>query len=237
MTSIGVQGTVVVATMRDVAGRVYEANAPVLDGRRGLPSPLGRLAFYIYRLAILIRSDYFLSASRCSQRSPHGTSKFVTSNLYARATKVFNQLIARGNIPKLLDNLLHFAEISPDEHAFMLSTAASLTIYDTHLYICRPYSGNSADFERFISNLEIQLSREHLPKARAATEWKLTATMNGEEDYGELSQADPVRLVARTMTKTPTPLTGGSASLCWQITPSATRSSTPTSSRLSRTPT
>ncbi len=45
-------------------------------------------------------------------------------------TKVFNQLIARGNILKLLDNLLHFAEISPDEHAFMLSTAASLTTYE-----------------------------------------------------------------------------------------------------------
>ena len=94
---------------------------------------MGRLASYLYRFAILIRPDDFLSVSRCSQRSQHGTPKFVTPNLYARATKVFNQLIARGNIPKLLDNLLHFAKISPDEHAFMLSTAASLTTYDTRL--------------------------------------------------------------------------------------------------------
>ena len=33
MTSIEVQGAVVVATMWDVVGRVYEADAPVLDGR------------------------------------------------------------------------------------------------------------------------------------------------------------------------------------------------------------
>ena len=50
--------------MRDVAGRVYEADAPVLDGRGGLPLPLGRLASYLYRLAILIRHDDFLSVSR-----------------------------------------------------------------------------------------------------------------------------------------------------------------------------
>ena len=112
----------VVATMRDIAGRVYEADAPVLDSREGLPSPLGRLASYLYRLAILIQPDEFLSVSRCSQHSQYGT-------------KVFNQLIARSNIPKLLDNLLHFAEISPNEHAFMLSTAASLTTYDTPLHL------------------------------------------------------------------------------------------------------
>ncbi len=69
MTSIEVQGAVVVATMRDVAGRVYEADAPVLDGRGGLPSPLGRLASYLYCLAILIWPHDFLSASGCSQRS------------------------------------------------------------------------------------------------------------------------------------------------------------------------
>ena len=54
MTSIEVQGAVMVATMRDVVGRVYEAEAPVLDGRGGLPSPLGRLAYNLYCLAILI---------------------------------------------------------------------------------------------------------------------------------------------------------------------------------------
>ena len=41
MTSIEVQGAVVVATIGDVAGRVYEAEDPVLDGRGGLPSPSG----------------------------------------------------------------------------------------------------------------------------------------------------------------------------------------------------
>ena len=62
MTSIEVQGAVVVATMRDVAGHAYEADAPVLYGRGGLPSPLGRLAPYLYhRLAILILPDDFLS--------------------------------------------------------------------------------------------------------------------------------------------------------------------------------
>ena len=187
MTSIEVQGAVVVATMRDVAGRVYEVDAPVLDVRGGLPLPLGRLASYLYCLAILIWPDDFLSVSRCSQRSQHGTRKFVTPNLYARATKVFNQLIARSNIPKLLDNLLHFAEISLDEHAFMLSKAASLTTCDTRLYICRLYSGDPADFECFISNLEIRLSREHLPNARAATGWNLASTTNGEDYYGEVS--------------------------------------------------
>ena len=65
----------------------------------------------------------------------------------------------------------------------MLSTAASLTTYDTCLYICRPYSGDPADFERFISNLEIRLSHEHPLNARAATEWNLASTMNGEDDY------------------------------------------------------
>jgi hypothetical protein len=73
MTSIEVQGAVVVATMRDVAGCVYEADAPVLEGRRGLPSPLGRLASYIYRLAILIRPDDFRSVSRFTQRSQQVT--------------------------------------------------------------------------------------------------------------------------------------------------------------------
>ena len=75
MTSIEAQGAVVVATMRDVAGCVYEAEAPVLDGRGGLPSPLGRLASYLYRLDILIRPDDFLSVSRCSQRSQHVSPK------------------------------------------------------------------------------------------------------------------------------------------------------------------
>ena len=69
MTSIEVQGAVVVATMRDVAGRVYEADASVLDGRGGLPSPLGRLASYLYCLIILILPEDFLSVSRCSQHS------------------------------------------------------------------------------------------------------------------------------------------------------------------------
>ena len=69
MTSIEVQGAVVVATMRDVAGRVYEVDAPVLDCRGGSPSPVGRLASYLYCLAILIRPDDFLSVSRCSQSS------------------------------------------------------------------------------------------------------------------------------------------------------------------------
>ena len=59
MTSIEIQGAVVVATMRDVAGRVYKVDAPVLDGRGGLPLPLGRLASYLYCLAILIRPDDF----------------------------------------------------------------------------------------------------------------------------------------------------------------------------------
>ena len=68
MTSIEVHGAVVVATMRDVAGRIYEADAPVLDGRGELPMPLGRLVSYLHRLAILIRPDDFLSGSRCSQR-------------------------------------------------------------------------------------------------------------------------------------------------------------------------
>jgi hypothetical protein len=45
MTSIEVH--VVVATMRDVTGRVYEADAPGLDGRGGSPSPLCRLASYL----------------------------------------------------------------------------------------------------------------------------------------------------------------------------------------------
>ena len=69
MTSIEVQVAVVVAAMRDVAGRVYEADAPVLDGRRGPPLLLGRLASNLYCLALLIRPDDFLSVSRCSQRS------------------------------------------------------------------------------------------------------------------------------------------------------------------------
>ena len=136
--------------------------------------PLGRLASYLYCLIILILPEDFLSVSRCSQHSQYGT-------------KVFNQLIARSNIPKLLDNLLHFAEISPDEHASMLSTAASLTPYDTRLYICRPHSGDPADFERFISDLEIRLSLEHLLNTRAATELNLASTMNGEDDNGEVS--------------------------------------------------
>ncbi len=63
MSSIEVQDAVVVATMRYVAGRVYEADAPVLDGREELPLHLGRLASYLYRLAILIRPDDFLSVS------------------------------------------------------------------------------------------------------------------------------------------------------------------------------
>jgi hypothetical protein len=176
-----------------VAGRVYKADNPVLDSRGELPLPLGRLASYLYRLAILIRPDDFLSVSRYCQRSQHGTPKFVTPNLYARATKPFNQLIVRNNIRKLLDNLLHFAEISPDEHAFMLFTAVSLTTYDTRLYVCRPYSGDPADFERFISNLEIRLSREHLPNARSATKWNLASTMNGKDNYGEVYHADPER--------------------------------------------
>ena len=84
MTGIEVQGAVVVATMRDVAGRVYEADAPVLDGRGGLPSPLGRS--YLYRLAILIRPDDFLSVSRCSQRSQH-----FSKNLRSPAARAQNQ--------------------------------------------------------------------------------------------------------------------------------------------------
>ena len=64
MTSIKVQGAVVVATMRDVAGHVYEADAPVLDGRGGLSLPLGRLTSYLYRLARMIRPDDFLFVSR-----------------------------------------------------------------------------------------------------------------------------------------------------------------------------
>ena len=75
MTSIEVQGAVVVATMRDVAGSVHEADSPVLDCRGRFPSPLGRLASYIYRLAILIRPDDFLSVSRCSQRSQQKEKK------------------------------------------------------------------------------------------------------------------------------------------------------------------
>ena len=78
MASIEVQGAVVVATMRDVAGRVYEADAPVLDGRGGLPSPLGRLASYLYRLAILIRPDDFLSVSCCSQPYQQSASFFFS---------------------------------------------------------------------------------------------------------------------------------------------------------------
>ena len=74
MISIEVRGAMVVATMRDVAGRVYEADAPVLDGRGGLPSPLGRLASYLYLLTMLIRPDGFLSVSRCSQRSQQHTT-------------------------------------------------------------------------------------------------------------------------------------------------------------------
>ncbi len=72
MTSIEVQGAVVVATMQDIAGRVYKADAPVLDGRGGLPSPLGRLASYLYRLAILIiliRPDDFLCFTLLSKLS------------------------------------------------------------------------------------------------------------------------------------------------------------------------
>ena len=69
MTSIEVQGAMVVATMRDVAARENEADAPVLDGLGGLPLPLGRLASYLYCLAILIRPADFLSVSRCSQSS------------------------------------------------------------------------------------------------------------------------------------------------------------------------
>ena len=64
MTSVEVQGAVVIATMRDVAGRVYDADAPVLDCRGGLPLPSGRLASYLYCLAILIWPDDFLSVSR-----------------------------------------------------------------------------------------------------------------------------------------------------------------------------
>ena len=64
MTIMEVQGAVVVATLRDIAGRVYEADAPVLDGRGGLPLPLGRLASYLYRLARMIRPDDFLFVSR-----------------------------------------------------------------------------------------------------------------------------------------------------------------------------
>ena len=77
----------------------------------------------------------------------------------------------------------------------MLSTAASLATYDTRLYICRPYSGDPADFERFISDLEIRLSREHLSNTRATTEWNLASTINGEDDYGEVFQADPERFI------------------------------------------
>ena len=71
MTSIKVQGAMVVATMQDIAGRVYEADAPLLDGRGGLSSLLGRHSSYLYPLAILIRPDDVLSVSRCSQRSQH----------------------------------------------------------------------------------------------------------------------------------------------------------------------
>ncbi len=69
MTSIEVQGAVVVATMRDIAGRVYEADVPVLDGRGGLPSPLSRLASYLYCLAILIQPDDSFSFTLLSTRS------------------------------------------------------------------------------------------------------------------------------------------------------------------------
>ena len=69
MTSIEVQGAVVVAPMQDIAGRVYEPDAPVLDGGGGLPLPLDGLASYLYHLAILIQPDEFLSVSRFSLRS------------------------------------------------------------------------------------------------------------------------------------------------------------------------
>ena len=62
----------------------------------------------------------------------------MTSILHDCATKVFNQIDARCNTLKLL-KLPGFNETNADEHAFMLSTAASLATYDTHIFICRPY--------------------------------------------------------------------------------------------------
>ena len=98
MTSIDVQGAVVVATMRDIAGRVFEADAPVLDGREGLPSPLGRLALYLYSLAILIRPDDFLSVSHCSQRSQHGTSREIDTAFVKPLERTVSPATTNGHI-------------------------------------------------------------------------------------------------------------------------------------------
>ena len=125
---------------------------------------------------MIIQPDVSLSGSCCIELGTSTGSTSIAPNLHARATRVFNQLITRCNLPKLFDYLLHFAEISPDEHAFTLSTAATLSTYNTRIYICCPYSGDPADFECFVSGLEIRLSRKHLSNACASVERLLSGT-------------------------------------------------------------
>lgn len=59
----------------------------------------------------------------------------------------------------------------------------------------RPYDGTPALYERFISDLEVRLSREHLHGARSVDEFSLANTMDGSDDYGEVVQAGPERII------------------------------------------
>ena len=57
--------------------------------------------------------------------------------------------------------------------------------------MCKPYNGDPADFERFMSDLEIRLSRENLPRAKASVEYSLADTLLGEDAFGIISQENP----------------------------------------------
>lgn len=115
----------------------------------------------------------------------------------------------------LIKHIILLAQSSPDEHAYMLSTAESLAKYDTRLFICKPYNGDPADFERFITDLKIRLLRAHLPHARAAIEWSLTSTMKGDDDYGDISQADLDLYIGSTDNKDATAAARKERKLMW----------------------
>ena len=112
MVGGGAQDATAMAVMQDVCdGRAYAVDVPAMDGRGALPSPRGWLSANLGWLVANPLDGHFSSfilicpdeSFPCSQQTSdkHGPP-VRSSSLLDRATKVFNQIVARCSICKYL---------------------------------------------------------------------------------------------------------------------------------------